>query len=106
VTFSGDAFFPIIFAGFAISAALACIPASIASNKGRSFAGFWLFGLFALVIAIAVALLISDESRPRGSGRVPCPRCAELVAAGAHVCRFCGAQFEQPIGVAAPGVRT
>jgi hypothetical protein len=94
---SGGGFAGIFFAVMLLNAALALIPASIAAKKGRSFWGFWLFGLFFLVVALAVALLISDVSQIGSQARVRCPRCAELIASGAVVCRFCGAQFEQPI---------
>jgi hypothetical protein len=86
---------------FLLNAVLALIPASIAQKKGRSFAGFWVFGLFFFVIALVVALLISDASEPDAGRtaptRVPCPRCAELVAAGAVACRFCGMEYDQPL---------
>ena len=91
----------LFFSLFVINAALACIPASIAQKKGRSFGGFWLFGFFFFLIALVVALLIGDASEPdtgrAAPTRVPCPRCAELVAAGAMACRFCGMEYDQPL---------
>ena len=39
---------------------LGLIPAELARRKGRSFTGFWLFGVFFLPFAIAVALLEKD----------------------------------------------
>ena len=87
---------------FLVNAALALIPAAIAASKGRSGFGYWVFGLFFFVIALIVALVVSDESRPRDAAvtrptRVQCPRCAELVAAGAMACRFCGMEYDRPL---------
>jgi len=92
----------LFFLFFIVNAGLALIPAAIAQSKGRSFFGYWVFGLFFFVIALVVALVVSDESGLRGPAqagptRVPCPRCAELVAAGARACRFCGMDYEQPL---------
>lgn len=41
---------------------LAIIPARIASKKGYSFAGFYVFGLFLFVIALVVSLLMKDKA--------------------------------------------
>ena len=45
-----------------IVAALAFIPASIASKKGYSAGGFYVFGLCFFLIALIVALVIKDKS--------------------------------------------
>lgn len=37
---------------------LAAIPAKIAKNKGRNYAGYYVFGYFALIPAIIVALIL------------------------------------------------
>ena len=92
----------LFFLFFIVNVGLALIPAAIAQSKGRSFFGYWVFGLFFFVIALVVALVISDESDTRravqaGPRRVPCPRCAELVAAGASACRFCGMEYDRPL---------
>ena len=92
----------LFFLFFVVNAGLALIPAAIAQSKGRSFFGYWVFGLFFFVIALVVALVISDESGQRGAThtgptRVPCPRCAELVAPGAMACRFCGMEYDKPL---------
>lgn len=42
---------------------LAIIPAKIASNKGYSFVGFYIFGFFFWLIALIVALVISDKNQ-------------------------------------------
>ncbi|MDR0812391.1 MAG: zinc ribbon domain-containing protein [Oscillospiraceae bacterium] len=45
----------------AVDFALAAIPANIASGKGHSFGGFYVFGLFLFLPALIVALCINDE---------------------------------------------
>lgn len=46
-----------------LTVGLAFIPAKIAQNKGYSFAGFYVLGLFFFVIALIIALVI-DEKQP------------------------------------------
>jgi len=46
---------------FVIAVAFACIPAAIASSKGRPFALWWLFGFFCWLPALIVSLVISDN---------------------------------------------
>ena len=62
--------------------AIAC--AIIASSKSRSGLGWFFagvaFGFFALFIVIFL---------PRG-GRIPCPRCAEMILPAARICPHCG----------------
>jgi hypothetical protein len=41
---------------------LGVIPAVLARRKGRSFAGFWVFGVFFLPFALAVVLLADDRT--------------------------------------------
>lgn len=41
---------------------LAFIPATMARNKGYSYGGFWVFGFFALIIAIIVAACLTDKN--------------------------------------------
>jgi len=99
---SGVSIGGLFFLFFLVNAGLALIPAAIAQGKGRSFFGYWVFGLFFFVIALVVALVVSDESGAPGTAqtgptRVPCPRCAELVAAGAVACRFCGMDYDRPL---------
>jgi hypothetical protein len=47
---------------FAIAIGLASIPAFIASNKGRPFALWFLFGLFCFLPALIVSIVIGDRS--------------------------------------------
>lgn len=52
---------------------LALIPAIIARGKGRSFVGFWLFGVFFFLIALIVSLVITDGRRDVGPAGTACP---------------------------------
>ena len=47
----------ILSAIFVLPLFLAAIPANIAKKKGRNFAGYYLFGYFALIPAIIVTLI-------------------------------------------------
>ncbi len=42
---------------------LALIPAKIAANKGYSFIGFYVFGVFLWLIAVTVAVLLKPRER-------------------------------------------
>ena len=42
---------------------LAYIPANIARKKGYGFAGFYIFGIFLFLIALIVALCLSDKNK-------------------------------------------
>ena len=43
---------------------LAAIPASIAKKKGRFYAGYYVFGYFALIPAIIVTLILKPVDKP------------------------------------------
>ena len=47
----------------ALAFSLPCIPAKIAKKKGYGFAGFYIFGLFLFLIALIVALCLSDKNQ-------------------------------------------
>jgi ribosomal protein S14 len=88
---------PLELAGFLIPLLLlALIPAKIASNKGYSFAAFYIFGVFLWLVAIIVAAVISPrtdalERKRLASGESQrCSHCAEIIRRDANVCRHCG----------------
>jgi hypothetical protein len=72
--------------GVIVAALLACIPASIAAQKGLSFGGFLVFGFFFFVPALIVALVISAPATPRAGDIVATLRSVN-VNAGAPVPR-------------------
>ncbi len=65
---------------------LGLIPAFIAQRKGHSFVTWWIFGFFALIVALPMALLAKDK-RPR------CPECAEIVQPEATRCPHCQSEI-------------
>jgi len=67
----------------------ACIPASIASSKGRTFFGYWLFGLFFFLPALVVVLLQPPLVSSNAPGMRSCPLCLSAIPARATVCSHC-----------------
>jgi hypothetical protein len=73
---------------------LALIPAFIASNKGRSFILWYIYGVALLIVAIPHSLIISKtqiqkDKELSASGYTECPFCKEPVKVGAIVCPHC-----------------
>jgi hypothetical protein len=71
------------------------IPAKIASDKGRSFVGWWFYGSALFIIALPHSLMISPdakalEQQQLAEGLKQCRHCAELIKSDANVCRYCG----------------
>lgn len=84
-----------VFGVLVLAALLGLIPAKIASDKGRSFGGWWVYGFLLFIVALIHALAMARsqaglDRRASGDGLVKCPSCAEWVKQEAKVCRFCG----------------
>lgn len=100
----------ILWVGIAVG--LAFIPATIARNKGYSYGGFWVFGFFLFLIALIVALCISDKNAQnypppyqqpyqqpyqppyQQPAQAACPSCGSSVAADTAFCPKCGAKLK------------
>jgi hypothetical protein len=75
---------------------LGFIPAVIASNKGRSFMGWYIYGVLLFIVALIHSLVISkdvqfkeEQSLANGDTK-RCEFCAEPIRLEAKVCRYCG----------------
>ena len=69
-------------------AGVGLIPAFIASSKGHSFEGWWLYGSLLFVVAFFHALMVGYARR--------CPQCAEGVRQEAKVCPHCHRELVGP----------
>lgn len=70
---------------------LAIIPAMIASNKGRSFAPWYFYGLAFFLIALIHSLLIKpDENTP---GMKKCPQCSSIIPEASKICPACRSEL-------------
>ena len=77
---------------------LGVITGVIADSKGRSFIGWFFFGMALFIVALPCVLLArpsqkSLDTQALAAGGRKCPACAEIVRREARVCRFCGAQL-------------
>ncbi len=87
-----------------ICAIIGCIPAAIASSKGRSF----LLGGYTehfFIVALIHSLVIKKDIRALeqsqlDSGLVKCPYCAEMIKPEARKCKHCGSDVKEAIEVA------
>lgn len=70
---------------------IALLPAYIASTKGRSMFGWWIYGVLLFIIALPHSLLLSKRTHERDvdTSRRPCPHCAEDIKMQASICPFC-----------------
>ena len=85
-----------------ICAIIGCIPAAIASSKGRSFFAWWLYGALLFVVALIHSLVIKKDIRSLersqlNEGLVKCPFCAEVIKPEAVKCKHCGSDVKEAL---------
>jgi hypothetical protein len=67
--------------GFVIAIFIGIIPAMIAKNKGKSFIGWYIYGVLLFIIALPHALLMKSAYQ--------CPYCKSNIDPTATVCPKC-----------------
>lgn len=83
-----------------ICAIIGCIPAAIASGKGRSFFAWWVYGALLFIVALIHSLVIKKDIRSLersqlDEGLVKCPFCAEMIKPEAIKCKHCGSNVKE-----------
>lgn len=78
-----------------IAIIIGVIPAAIASGKGRSFIGWWLYGALLFIVALPHAIVTKPnqatlDRRMLKNGYKQCPHCDEWIRPDARVCPKCG----------------
>ncbi len=91
----------------ALYVAAAIFVGNKAKSKGYSKAGFIVFALFFLPVALIVVLIIQPSTVQReqvaAATLSKCPSCAELVQPEAKVCKHCGRDIEPAVEAPALG---
>lgn len=96
-----------LFGWLIINLLLSFVVAKVASDRGRSFAGFfWLSFLLSFLIGLLVALLsppitASPVEYVDKRMLVKCPKCAEPILAEASVCKHCQRDVEPQLELVA-----
>ncbi len=79
---------------FIVAVIIGIIPAFIASNKGRDFTLWWIYGASLFVFAMIHAMVIKpNEKQLIREGKKHCPYCDELIKPKATVCRYCSKEL-------------
>ncbi|HCH7897831.1 TPA: zinc ribbon domain-containing protein [Raoultella ornithinolytica] len=91
-----------------VCAIIGCIPAAIASSKGRSFFAWWVYGALLFIVALIHSLVIKRDIRSLersqlDEGLVKCPFCAEVIKPEAVKCKHCGSDVKEALEVARLG---
>ncbi len=73
-----------------IIAAMAVIPASIASNKGRSFGKWYAYGFVVFLPALIHSLYLGDLSDTK-----ECKHCTKKIPTKATRCMHCTGKFDK-----------
>ncbi len=68
--------------GFLFLLVIALLPAWIASEKGRSFVKWYIYGVLLWIIALLHSLLIKGSV-------IKCPKCLSTIDEKATVCKYC-----------------
>ena len=79
-----------------ILAVIALIPANVASDKGRNFGVWLIYGILLFPFAMIHSLLLGPTEN--ASGKKKCPQCAEVINSEAKVCPNCGASIRVKTG--------